>query len=465
VLVDGDPYSGTGYFKFAVVNLANQNEWTNDGTNLGTVLSPTNGVALDVVDGLFSVLLGNVTLPNMTVLSADVFSAPGRRLRVWFDEDGAGAFTDLGTTRIAAVPYAMNAELLDGIDGEAFQQRIDHVVVVAKSGGDYTTINAALDSISDNSPESVYLVWVGPGVYSETVEMKPYVHIQGAGQEVTVVSSTVGFEVLAPYRATLELTRNVSLRDLTIVNTATDYYNVALMAGGGTTQTLVADVTARSQGSGTVNWAVNLTSGVGDSPKVTLLDVTALAENGTSGNIGMRANGAMVTLQGGSYTGRGGGGANGLLNGGGTVDAEGITALGEGGSNSNVGCSNTAGGGNATLRGGSFIARGGERAYGVGNEQGATLEANNITVLAEDAITKTYGLYNHPMASTAVATVTLSTLEGATAPVYNGTGDSVGSVAIYHSRLVSGNPMTGTGTTICVAVSRGITFTAGPACP
>ena len=110
------------------------------------------------------------SLTNMTEpLSAGVFASGGRYLHVWFDEDGAGSFTDLGLTAIAAVPYALNAETLDGMDSSLFQQDYDHMVVVAKSGGDYATINAALDSITDSGPASRYLVWVAPGTYSETV--------------------------------------------------------------------------------------------------------------------------------------------------------------------------------------------------------------------------------------------------------------------------------------------------------
>lgn len=56
------------------------------------------------------------------------------------------------------------------------------IVVVAKSGGHFSSIQAALDSISDNAADKTYLVRVAPGVYNERVTMKPYVDIEGAGR-------------------------------------------------------------------------------------------------------------------------------------------------------------------------------------------------------------------------------------------------------------------------------------------
>lgn len=61
-------------------------------------------------------------------------------------------------------------------------------VMVAKSGAPFSSIQAALDSITDASSSKVYLVMVGPGVYEEQVTMKSFVGIMGAGRGMTVIT-------------------------------------------------------------------------------------------------------------------------------------------------------------------------------------------------------------------------------------------------------------------------------------
>jgi hypothetical protein len=63
-----------------------------------------------------------------------------------------------------------------------------NVVVVAKAGGDFTSIQTALDSISP-SPGERWLVWVAPGVYAERVQLKPQVDVVGAGEALVTISA------------------------------------------------------------------------------------------------------------------------------------------------------------------------------------------------------------------------------------------------------------------------------------
>ena len=373
VRVSESPYTGDGYFKFAVVNAAGTTTyWSNDGSSTGGG-EPTAAVELAVSEGLFSILLGDTTLGGMTqALTAGVFSQPDRYLRVWFSSDDS-TFDQLAPdTRVAAVPYALqaqeaaDADTVDGYEGAALEESAEidadiaahtaiadahharytdgeawtavlandgpgsgldadtvdglhanqlgthyqNVVVVAKSGGDYTSVQAAIDSISDAGADNPYLVWVVPGVYSETVTLKSYVHLQGSGQEATVITSTASSSVWPPTQATLVLASDASLRDLTVGNGGAGDRNVALMATAGMTRTLAADVTTRALGNGNYNYGIILGgSGTG----VTLQQVTALAENGSSYNHGLvNYSGAAAILRGGSFTARGGTYASGI---------------------------------------------------------------------------------------------------------------------------------------------------------
>jgi hypothetical protein len=129
VTVGGSPYDDTGYFKFAVVNAAGTTTyWSNDGTSSG---EPSNAVPLTVAEGLFNVLLGDTALTNMTQpLSASVFDGTNRYLRVWFSTDGSTFQRLSPDRRIAAVPYALqaqeaaDADRLDGQQGTYYQARV-----------------------------------------------------------------------------------------------------------------------------------------------------------------------------------------------------------------------------------------------------------------------------------------------------------------------------------------------------
>lgn len=103
-------FDGTGQFKFALVNTEGSTSyWSNDGSS-AEGSEPETAVALPVSKGLYSVLLGDATKPNMTILPATVFTHGDVHLRVWFN-DGVHGFQQLSPDRrIAAVGYAMMAE-------------------------------------------------------------------------------------------------------------------------------------------------------------------------------------------------------------------------------------------------------------------------------------------------------------------------------------------------------------------
>jgi len=116
VVTGGTNFNGTGQFKFALVNNTGLTTfWSNDGTRGGGA-APAAAVSLSVVNGLYSVLLGDATIPNMTAVPATVFTNSDVRLRIWFNDGVTGQQLLSPDQRIAAVGYAMMAaDVPDGI--------------------------------------------------------------------------------------------------------------------------------------------------------------------------------------------------------------------------------------------------------------------------------------------------------------------------------------------------------------
>lgn len=110
VLVNDLPFTGSGYFKFAIANAAGTtNFWAQDGTGAG---EPVAHMTNQVFNGVFSTLLGAAP---MTALPPSLFALDtSLYLRVWFGSTNTSFAEMLPAQRVASAPYALNAELLDG---------------------------------------------------------------------------------------------------------------------------------------------------------------------------------------------------------------------------------------------------------------------------------------------------------------------------------------------------------------
>ena len=96
---------------------------------------------------------------------------------------------------------------------------------MAKSGGEFTSIQAALDSIADASSDNRYLVVVGPGTYQEKVQLRPWVDMTGAGRGITIISAPgASYED----QATVSGEDNCELSHLTVVSTGGSSYAVGI---------------------------------------------------------------------------------------------------------------------------------------------------------------------------------------------------------------------------------------------
>lgn len=109
VSVGTTPFTGTGQFRFALVDAAGtETYWSSDGTSTAGS-QPTAAVSLPVVNGLYAAGLGDTTLANMTAVPGTVFTHGDVRLRVWFNDGVNGSQLLAPDQRIMSVGYAMVA--------------------------------------------------------------------------------------------------------------------------------------------------------------------------------------------------------------------------------------------------------------------------------------------------------------------------------------------------------------------
>lgn len=140
VTVGGTNFSGAGQFKFALVNSNGiPTYWSNNGTSVNGS-EPSAAVALTVTNGLYSLLLGDAALSNMTAIPATVFTNGSVWLRIWFN-GGSGSQLLVPDQRIAAVGYAMMAAGVP--DGSITAAKIASNAVTSSGLADVVSLGAS----------------------------------------------------------------------------------------------------------------------------------------------------------------------------------------------------------------------------------------------------------------------------------------------------------------------------------
>ncbi len=146
VQVNGQDFTGNGLFKFALINPGGTlTYWGNDGTST-TGNEPTNAVTLAVNKGLYSVILGDNSITNMTTIPSTVFNNLDVRLRIWFNDGMNGSQALVPDQRITASGYAFVASQADTVaDGGITTTKIaDGAVTNAKIASvDYSKVTNA----------------------------------------------------------------------------------------------------------------------------------------------------------------------------------------------------------------------------------------------------------------------------------------------------------------------------------
>jgi hypothetical protein len=360
-----------------------------------------------VTAGLFTVQLDFGNVFDGTALYLEIGVRPGA---------SGGAYTALTPRQqLTATPYAIYAAKVpwSGITGKpAGFASYQNVVVVAKSGGDFTTITAALASITaagDASDTNHYLIKVAPGTYNEQVTMKEFVDIEGSGELTTKITSTGSDKW---HTGTLVGANNAELRFLTVENTGKA--EVATAIANYSAAPRLTHVTASASGGLTFNVGVSN----GNSSATTMTDVTAKASGGSDTAVGVQNNDSSPTMTNVTATASGGANANfGVANYTSSPTMRNVTATASGGSSSsgvrNVDSSPTMSNVTATASGGTLSnsgvfnqdssspmmidviasSSGGVYSNGVINRNSSSPTMTNITATASGGM-QTYGVIN-----------------------------------------------------------------------
>lgn len=113
----------------------------------------------------------------------------------------------------------LNADRLDGQNASAFAS-YERTVIVSPVGTNGQALLNALASITDASASRPYLLYIEPETYdlgNRSLQMKPFVDIEGSGELNAIITSTVSADE-AP-TGTVDGANNTEMRFLTVQNT------------------------------------------------------------------------------------------------------------------------------------------------------------------------------------------------------------------------------------------------------
>ena len=142
-------------------------------------------LSITITDGLFSVELGTVANP----LPKSSMNDP-----IWLGVEINSDGEAVPRKAFNSINNAFRAEDSDLVDGLQASEIIDagrknivlNKIIVAKSGGDYLTIQAAINAVTPGETNR-YIIEVAPGTYKESIVMKSYIHLQGSGPDQSII--------------------------------------------------------------------------------------------------------------------------------------------------------------------------------------------------------------------------------------------------------------------------------------
>lgn len=244
-----------------------------------------------------------------------------------------------------------------------------NVIVVAKSGGDFISVQKALNSITDNSPSNHYLVWIAPGIYTETVTMKPYVDIEGAGEMATRIVSSDGAPLYSP---TLTGASNAELRYLTVENYSPVFATAILNTNASPSLLHVTAISSQRTGEAS-----------GGTPGSSPVIWTSYGIRNTSGSSPIMTDVTISNAVAPSALGYG------MYNDSSSPTMKDVTISISGGAVGNSGVYNS--NSSSTMKDVTIISTGGTANYGVYNANNSTSTMKDVTVTASETGVGNYG--------------------------------------------------------------------------
>lgn len=188
VKVQGQAFTGTGQFKFAIVSTSgSETLWSNDGTSAGGN-EPTASLALLVSDGIFNVMIGDTSL-GMEAINSAIFNFPTPlKLRTWFS-DGVHGFQQLLPAKNLV---NLSLQVLSTGDDD-FTIYVNGATGNDNNNGLTTTtakktIQAAVDTLPDRLNCNV-TIDIADGIYRE--EVKIYGIDIVPGKNLTIVGDEI----------------------------------------------------------------------------------------------------------------------------------------------------------------------------------------------------------------------------------------------------------------------------------
>lgn len=155
----------------------------NEGTDVGVKI--TNG-------GYFAISGGVIEDNGIGVWADTVGVSPTVELDgVDFDDNAVNVKIENTTAIGRMVGYTDYTKQIINFSSEFFIANKDALsITVAKKGGDYSSVAAAVAGIADASAAKPYEVLVGAGVFVEpTIVMKSYVTVRGSGNSTTILQA------------------------------------------------------------------------------------------------------------------------------------------------------------------------------------------------------------------------------------------------------------------------------------